>query len=158
MFTGDATSRHFLKLPANPHGARGNGFECTPCRILICCIVHPFVCLFSPCVSPRPSPPKSLAADDFNLYDDLDSLTGKRAAPAVPVDSEDLRTARARVAQLEAEGAAKDKKLEKVVKLNAVLVKNVSILFKTAQAEIARKDAEIARLRESYAGLSMAIM
>ncbi len=91
-----------------------------------------------------------LAADDFNLYDDLD--TG-RAVPAAPVDSEELRAARARVAQLETEGAAKDKKLDKVVKLNAVLVKNVSILFKTAQAELARKDAEIARLRESYADL-----
>jgi hypothetical protein len=41
--------------------------------------------------------------------------------------------------------------LEQLLKQNAVLLRNMSILFKTAQLEIGRKDTEISRLRQLYA-------
>lgn len=85
-------------------------------------------------------------ADDFNLYGDLVTSGGDAQVPR-----SELQAAHARVAQLEAELSARDKKVEKAMKLNTVLVRNLSTIFKTAQVEIARKDAEIARLRDALA-------
>ena len=83
-------------------------------------------------------------ADD--LYGDLVTSGGDAQVPRA-----ELQAAHARVAQLEAELSAREKKVDKAMKLNTVLVRNLSTIFKTAQVEIARKDAEIVRLREALA-------
>jgi hypothetical protein len=62
----------------------------------------------------------------------------------------ELKALQEKIVELEQDATTKDKKCDKLLKQNAVLLRNMSVLFKTAQLEVQRKDGEIARLRQLY--------
>ena len=77
----------------------------------------------------------------MSLYSDLDdSFNG--------VVTSELSRLQKLVPELELQLLTKEATIKKMLDQNAILLCNISILFKTAKEEIARKDGHIASLRE----------
>lgn len=92
-------------------------------------------------------------ADADELYGDLVSATGGEGEALLRAEVEHLRTeTSAQAAQIEELSTRLQQLTQEVETLRdekSVLCTNVSSLYKTAQLEIERKDAEIQRLRAS---------
>ena len=88
-------------------------------------------------------------AESDDLYGDLDA----------GVASAEVARLRADLSRAEASAATADGELSRACaeaaqlrQANEILERNISVLFNTALAELARKDREIARLQQGAAG------
>lgn len=81
------------------------------------------------------------------LYGDLDAQPIPAAGESQQELKETVASLRAQVSELEARSEAAAKERDEARKQNTALKRNISCLWKTAKAEVDRKDASIARLR-----------